>query len=352
MNRYKKIILNITLIIISCLVSFLLLEVGLRIFFPLIRPRLITKKNTPSNFIRKIKYGQPLFEGIFQCAEYVTAIRTNSEGFRDTEHQIEKSKGVFRIIVLGDSFTYGLGVEAEQAYPKVLERILNEKSLNSDVHYEVFNMGIAGIGTLEERQILEYAIRYKPDLVLLGLFVENRWNPDNGNDLYDNFKSAKIPLKPKRGLLYYLNSLQIFLATYSDTYFLLMTRAGTFLRKFLIGLRENQNLYELGLSWRITKEELTRFGNIAYESGAEFALIRIPFLFDAYSSKPDATSRILEEFGRENKLNVCDLLTPLRRQKDKSLYYPADGHWKSLAHTLAAKEIYSYLANNRLLDRR
>ncbi len=186
----------------------------------------------------------------------------------------------------------------------------------------------------------------------MGLFVENRWIPDNGNDLYDNFKSAKIPLKPKKGLLYYLNSLQLFLATHSDTYFVLMTRAGTFLRKLLIGLRENQNLYELGLGWAITKGELKQVSNIAYKVNAEFTIIRIPFLYDVSSSKPDATSRILDEFAEKNKLKVCDLLTALRRQKDKSLYYPAEGHWKPLAHTLVAKETYSYLVNNRLLDRR
>ncbi len=118
---------------------------------------MIAKKTTPANFIRKIKYGQPLFEGIFQCAEYKTFIKTNSEGFRDSEHNLKKPKGVFRIIVLGDSFTYGLGVEAEETYSKILEKILNEASVRRDIRYEVFNMGIAGIGTLEER---DFRIRY------------------------------------------------------------------------------------------------------------------------------------------------------------------------------------------------
>ncbi|MEW6009196.1 MAG: SGNH/GDSL hydrolase family protein [Candidatus Omnitrophota bacterium] len=314
---------------------------------------MIVKKNTPANFQRKIQYGQPLFEGTFQCAEYITTIKTNSEGFRDTEHNIEKPKGFFRILILGDSFTYGLGVEAEQTYPKVLEKILNDMPVRKEVRYEVFNMGIAGIGTLEEREILKYAIKYKPDLVFLGLFVENRWNLGNGNDLCDNFKTQGQPTGESLGfkprLADYLNSFQRFLAAHSELYFILMTKGGTFFRRNLVGIRQGRNMIELEKSWDITQQILKQINIIAKDSRAKFAIVRIPFLYDVYNNKPDRVSEILVDFSKANKINICNLLDFFRGQRHRDLYYPADGHWKALAHKLAAEEIFRYLIEKNLL---
>ena len=50
---------------------------------------------------------------------------TNEMGFREKEFQLKKPDGKFRILVFGDSFTFGIGVHKSQRYTNVLETILN-----------------------------------------------------------------------------------------------------------------------------------------------------------------------------------------------------------------------------------
>jgi len=53
--------------------------------------------------------------------EYDFEYRHNSVGFRDGEHAQEKADGVFRILGLGDSFTYGVAAKLEETYLYLLE---------------------------------------------------------------------------------------------------------------------------------------------------------------------------------------------------------------------------------------
>jgi hypothetical protein len=88
----------------------------------------------------------------------------NSLGFRDEEHAIEKSPGVFRILLLGDSFTAGQGVSETEYYPFLLR-----EQLGSD--YEIIVMAKQGIGTFEQLGYLrDYGCAYQPDMVIVGVF--------------------------------------------------------------------------------------------------------------------------------------------------------------------------------------
>lgn len=98
----------------------------------------------------------------------------NSRGHRDQEFDLEKKPGVFRILVLGDSFTVGANVREEQAYPQILENLLNGRSQR---RVEVINSAVGGWDPFQYAQYYEYYGKYfQPDLVLVGFFV--------GNDTY------------------------------------------------------------------------------------------------------------------------------------------------------------------------
>jgi hypothetical protein len=99
----------------------------------------------------------------------------NKHGHRDVEVPLKKPRGVFRILVLGDSVTVGANVRQEQAYPKVLERLL--KSVYGP-RIQVVNSAVGGWDPFQYAQYFEhYGYQFEPDLILIGFFV--------GNDTFD-----------------------------------------------------------------------------------------------------------------------------------------------------------------------
>ena len=94
----------------------------------------------------------------------------NALGFRDPRnYSLEKGRNTFRILVLGDSVTFGHGALFETTYPYLLEQRL--KAWRPDVTWEVWNLGVPGYNTAQELAYLhEVGPRYKPDLVVVGFF--------------------------------------------------------------------------------------------------------------------------------------------------------------------------------------
>ena len=99
-------------------------------------------------------------------------IRINSLGWRDREISLEKKEDTFRIVALGDSITFGWGVELHETYVKQLETIL--KKQNSYKNYEVINISIEDLGLQEELKLLkQFGLDFQPDLVLLGFYLND-----------------------------------------------------------------------------------------------------------------------------------------------------------------------------------
>src|SRR5262245_41844844 len=55
------------------------------------------------------------------------AVENNRFGFRERDFVTPKPAGVFRIMVLGDSLTWGAGLAPEERYTNLLEKSLSEK---------------------------------------------------------------------------------------------------------------------------------------------------------------------------------------------------------------------------------
>jgi lysophospholipase L1-like esterase len=101
----------------------------------------------------------------YTTSEFEWVARINRCGLREREFDLEK-KDAFRILTIGDSFTFGWGVNAEQSWPKLLE----QKLAKSGRPVEVINAGAAGAGTLEYAEIAEEWISVlRPDLVLVAI---------------------------------------------------------------------------------------------------------------------------------------------------------------------------------------
>lgn len=103
----------------------------------------------------------------------VLRYRINRLGFRgDREYSPEKPPGVYRIIVLGGSNTYGFSVSNGETYPERMQQLLDKRFPG---RFEVWNAGINAYVMVQKtayaRELLE---RYAPDMLIFQDFNNSR----------------------------------------------------------------------------------------------------------------------------------------------------------------------------------
>ena len=110
--------------------------------------------------------------------EFNHKVATNSLGFRGVK-EIEKQKpeGTYRILVIGDSMTFGWGVEDNETFSSILERNLNAAvaEIGAKNKFEVINAGFSGGFTLDGfySWLVNKGFELNPDLVLVSFFPYN-----------------------------------------------------------------------------------------------------------------------------------------------------------------------------------
>jgi hypothetical protein len=115
---------------------------------------------------------------------------TNSLALRDREIAVPKPPGVFRILMLGDSFTEGAGFTLETTPPKLLETFLNERRCGP--RFEVVNAGVASYSPILEYLLLtRVGLGLEPDLILLAFDM---------TDVHDDWVRTAIADLDERGL--------------------------------------------------------------------------------------------------------------------------------------------------------
>ncbi len=171
----RKFLIPLIFILFGVLLAFGLLEAAVR----------ITGKTPPAGepafFWQDDKrfgwFHAPGAEGYYfnPPGEYNAYAKVNSAGLMDREYSLAKPEGVYRILVLGDSFAEGLRVPMDATFHSILEEELNA----AGKRVEVINAGVAGWGTDQELLFYrEIGRKYKPDMVLLAFFP--------GNDIMNN----------------------------------------------------------------------------------------------------------------------------------------------------------------------
>jgi lysophospholipase L1-like esterase len=89
----------------------------------------------------------------------------------------DASGGTFRILCIGDSNTYGTGVERFETYPAQLQTFLNAR--RGTTRFQVTNLGVPGSNSAQVRNRLpRYLDLYDPDLVIVLIGVNDYWNPE------------------------------------------------------------------------------------------------------------------------------------------------------------------------------
>src|SRR3989338_5125678 len=119
----KKTIFILFSIILWLTVFALVFEIACRIY-----DASKAKKDKSAEFFVSVPFLQfRIMPSVINREDQATTCNSNSFGFRGKEFTREKRRGVYRIIAIGDSCTFGVGVsDDEHTYPALLEKKLNE----------------------------------------------------------------------------------------------------------------------------------------------------------------------------------------------------------------------------------
>ncbi len=103
-------------------------------------------------------------------------VKINSLGFRDKEIPIQKKNNEIRVLVLGDSITWGDYLQVEEVYVDRIEKYLDK--LPDNRTFEVINAGVGDTGLKEQVDILmETGISVSPDIVILAFYMNDSRPP-------------------------------------------------------------------------------------------------------------------------------------------------------------------------------
>ncbi len=154
-------------------------ELGARVLVPAWTP-----KNGARNYWRYDErlgwVHQQKVDATHAHRDFEVRLKTNAHGFRDDPIAVERTPGRKRMLLLGDSFAFGYGVEQDEALSEILEARHPE--------WEVVNTAVAGWGT--DQQLLFYRDRgraFSPDVVLL-MFHPNDLADNAGRMRYGYYK--------------------------------------------------------------------------------------------------------------------------------------------------------------------
>ena len=109
--------------------------------------------------------------------EFTYEFATNDQGLRYRKIPVEKPKGTYRIFVVGDSMTEGVGVAQDETFSALLERRFSPRG-----PIEFVNGGLGGTGVFEYgRLFLSWGVAYQVDALLVAVFANDVWNaaPDD-----------------------------------------------------------------------------------------------------------------------------------------------------------------------------
>ncbi len=306
----------------------------------------------------------------------------NSRSLRTREYTQRKEPGTYRVLALGDSFTFGSGgVPHQQHWPTLLEKGLAKRRAE---RVEVLRLGVGGTGT--EFQLRLWQIEgasLDADAVVVAFFVGNDFFEAQGKLAQEFPRSATDRLAAASlGFRLLRNLVRARLDTEADSVGDLASpatseRRGGYeipeyaerfdpdapLMKQAAHLRIESKLMDLtareyerpflALFQRVART-LEGFHAEVTETGAKFIVLIVPDVYQVDGTVRDAVlratqrpldaydldrpQRTLVEFLTARGIDHADLLPTFRqRARSERLYRPRDTHWNPAGNRLAAE---------------
>ena len=341
--------------------------------------------------------GLPNADADFEWVDCRCHVRQNACGYRD--HAVPLARGAARrILVLGDSFVWGFGVNEPQLLTAVMRQGAREP-------LEVVNLGVSGYGTDQELLLWRQKGRqWRPDVVLVFFSIDNDLLDISNTNRYGYSKPAFV-LNPA-GQLQLLNTpvpqpaapwnpaadafhpsgheplrqlvRHSALARCCIAASLRWTRWRTFLEKNWIvppqaAVGGSDNLIpfqvpydaEVTNAWQLLSGMLRTLHEEAHSQGARLVLVSVPTRAQVYArwrteimqGMPlpqgkrwdwEEPNRQLAGLARKSGIPFLDLLPGLQHaaQKDAYLYFPYNLHWTAAGHAVVAALVADFLSTS------
>ena len=360
-GRLRRAGLRMLLTAASVGVALGMLEAGVRFFAP--QP---TKVSVPAILDPDLIYRLPAnARGTDVKEEFAVTIETNAFGLRDCDFSREKPKGVIsRMLVMGDSMTFAEGVEAEETYPKVLERLLAGQA--GPGKYEVINAAIRGYGTDQEVVLFEKLVPlYHPDLALLAFFAANDFDDNMNGRMFEvrNGRLVRLPLSAESSPKYRYYQRQSAIQTFpgyrtliapSHLMNLIRDRWARFEFRRTLGQSGRTDPAGEERAWQLTAMLLDRWIELARRHDVRPLLLLIPSkdqIDHGRDEAIDARADRVIAFARKQNVPVIDPRQPLQEAAagGEAVFYPKDGHLTARGHRIVAEYFYRVLSQQGMV---
>lgn len=269
---------------------------------------------------------------------------TNSMGFRAmAEPPGPKAPGTRRIVFLGDSFTFGEGVEEEDVFSARVSVRMNAARAGGH-RYEVFNLGVGGYNTEQEVALLRnFAIKLQPDVVVL-VYTLNDAEPK----LFEIDPVTQAPRRRSRDVP------ENTADPLPPAYFPFTLRSARLIWKVAQTyggatktLHYYRSLYDEGREgWQATQGALRDYGNICRLEELKCYVALFPLLVD-FADYPfvDAHRKVSAAAGAAG-VELIDLLPPIAElglDGEDLWVHPTDQHPNELVHREVADSLIDRL---------
>jgi len=255
----------------------------------------------------------------------------DENGMRRTEPFPPRRKNVCRVVIVGDSLTYGYGVRIEETYPSILAGTLSEQG-----SVEVLNLGVSGRASGEILGIVrEFVPKLNPDIVVYGVCL-NDFLP-NGVGEYSTPQVSWIPVR-----------LKVFLAS--------RTKVGALVRDsysdLLVALGIQNDFFDDILkdygSYRSRfARDLKAMNDFVTSQGIPPVVSVVLDQYPEYGGRGYRISRFAEEAALEAGMTVVPTEEYYRQHDGERMSVSRwEGHPNSRAHKLFADLLLPYLRNH------
>ena len=273
-------------------------------------------------------------------------MQVNSLGLRGPAIQREKPPGTRRLLGLGDSFTFGVGVREADTFLRRLEVHLKDHA-----PCQVLNAGTQGYNTRDEQLYLEHHwLEFSPDAVLIIFYLNDVYRDEAAVSFWNNGEGDGVYLRPS-GLAtisvladwcqhqWRTRSLKQQMSRhYNQGYF-------TDPRAFFSDTRTPGDM-----DWPAARTALERIVVLSREQGFRVGLVIFPELLSLNSDYPfEQIHQFVTTECHQLGLAVHDLLPDFQGHRDQDLWvHPTDHHPNEDAHRIAAEALVAFVRSELL----